>query len=238
MPLRHARDKPRTFWRQAISADEISFAGHAFLPLKNGGLWWPAQKALLVADLHLEKGSFFAQHGQMLPPYDSIETLSQLGQSLSEFQPDQVICLGDSFHDRQAFERLADETRLLLRRLTRQTEWTWITGNHDPVIADDLGGKSLPESMLGGICLRHEAQPQDARPEISGHYHPKLWLRLRGRMVARRCFAKAPTKLVLPAFGTFTGGLDITDPVLGAALGRPLVAIVASQTGTRRFPVV
>jgi uncharacterized protein len=216
----------------------IEFAAHFFLPLKNGALWWPSTRTLLVADLHLEKGSFFASHGQMLPPYDSVETLNQLAHSIQEYQPRQVICLGDSFHDPLAFERLRMETRLHLRRLTRETEWTWITGNHDPAIADDLGGKSVAETILENILLRHEAVPGDARPEISGHYHPKLWLRIRGRMVARRCFAQSPAKLVLPAFGTLTGGFDITDPKLAAALGTPITAVIASDTGVRRFPVV
>jgi uncharacterized protein len=216
----------------------ISFAAHTFVPLKNGALWWPSTSTLLVADLHLEKGSFFASHGQMLPPYDSIETLSQLAHSIEEYKPRRVICLGDSFHDPLAFERLHAETRLHLRRLTRETEWTWITGNHDPAIADDLGGKSLAETTLENIILRHEAVPGEMTAEISGHYHPKLWLRIRGRMLARRCFAQSPTKLVLPAFGAFTGGFDVTDPKLAAALGTPITAIITSDTGVRRFPVV
>lgn len=215
----------------------IHFSAHDFLPLGNGGLWWPARQVLLVADLHLEKGSYFASRGQLLPPYDSTETLAQLAHCIDQYQPSQVICLGDSFHDPCAFDRLPAETRLQLRRLTRQTEWIWITGNHDPVIADDLGGKSVADYALDTIQLRHQAHPHDMRPEISGHYHPKLWLHLRGRLVARRCFAQAPTKLVLPAFGAFTGGFDVTDPILSAALGMPLTAIVASKTGIRHFPV-
>jgi uncharacterized protein len=215
----------------------ISFADHDFLPFANGGLWWPSEKILLVADLHLEKASFFASHGQLLPPYDSVETLSQLAQCIDAHMPEQVICLGDSFHDPRAFERLHPETRLQLRRLTREIEWTWITGNHDPDIADDLGGKSVAEKSIQSIQLRHEALPQDSRPEISGHFHPKLWLRLRGRLVARRCFAQSPGKLVLPAFGTYTGGFDVTDPVLATAIGKPITAIVAGPAGSRQFPV-
>jgi uncharacterized protein len=215
----------------------IHFGDHAFLPLANGGLWWPAEQMLLVADLHLEKGSFFASHGQMLPPYDTLETLTQLAHSIDMHKPAQVICLGDSFHDPRAFDRLHPETRLHLRRLTREVEWTWITGNHDPEIASDLGGKSLAEKTVGTILLRHEAQPRECRAEISGHYHPKLWLRTRGRMVARRCFAQSPHKLVLPAFGTYTGGFDVTDPVLAAAIGKPITAIVASTSGILHFPV-
>jgi uncharacterized protein len=215
----------------------LQFYNRDFLPLANGGLWWPDERKLLVADLHLEKGSFFASHGQMLPPYDSIETLNQLAHSIDLHKPAEVLCLGDSFHDPRAFDRLHPETRLQLRRLTRETEWTWITGNHDPAIADDLGGKSVVEKIIVGIMLRHEATARETLPEISGHYHPKLRLTIRGRSVARRCFAMSPTKLVLPSFGAYTGGLDVGDPVMALAIGTPITAIVASTSRIRQFPV-
>jgi DNA ligase-associated metallophosphoesterase len=217
--------------------DTIRLGNHDLVPRSSHALWWPARQALLVADLHLEKASYLASHGQFLPPYDSQATLDALASDIAATGVAEVWCLGDSFHDPAAFERLHPDVRLQLRRMTRTLRWTWITGNHDPEVADDLGGQALTEAVVDGIALRHEAQPSSATPEISGHYHPKLWLRLRGRLVARRCFAVAPNRVVLPAFGAFTGGLDITDAAFRMALGPDLAAVVPTARGLFRYPV-
>jgi uncharacterized protein len=124
-----------------------------------------------------------------------------------------------------------------LRQLTSTLEWTWITGNHDPAISAVVGGRSLAEAHVDGLVLRHEASSDEPRPEFSGHYHPKLWLKVRGRSVSRRCFALRPPKLILPAFGAFTGGLDITDPALRAVCGGLPDAVVPTGDGLRRFPM-
>ncbi len=216
---------------------QFDFGTHSFQPEKSGALWWPRQSTLMVADLHLEKASYFATSGQMLPPYDSQETLLRLAHEIDRFKPIKVICLGDSFHDPGAFDRLHSETRLMLRRLTRSVEWVWITGNHDRLVAGDLGGRSGSELVIQDVCLRHEADPSDPRLEISGHFHPKVKIRQRGRTIARRCFARTSRKLVLPAFGTFTGGLDVGDIGFTSVVGTSCSAIVVGDFGVHEFPV-
>lgn len=215
----------------------LSFAGAVLCPLACGALHWPAQDALLVADLHLEKASFYAKHGQMLPPYDSHDTLAALIDAVAATGATRVFALGDSFHDTAGVARLPANARAALTALTRDLDWCWITGNHDGAAAADVGGKVAVELELDGLWLRHEAEPHDTRPEISGHFHPKVGVTVRGRRIVRRCFALTPTKLVLPAFGALTGGLDIADAAITAALGRPLTALIATPERLLRFPV-
>ncbi len=215
----------------------FEFCSAELMPLASGGLWWPAQSALLVADLHLEKASFFASKGQMLPPYDSRATLDRLSADIAQYSPVRLFCLGDSFHDPASFERLHEETRLTLRRLTRAVEWHWIIGNHDPAIAEDLGGICSAMQMADGIVLRHEALRSEPAPEMSGHFHPKLWLQQRGRLLSRRCFVRGSRKLILPSYGSLTGGLDVTDPAFAALDTGPLDALVVGQMGLMRFAI-
>jgi metallophosphoesterase superfamily enzyme len=132
---------------------------------------------------------------------------------------------------------LSDEIRRALMTMTRSLDWWWITGNHDEDAAAVLGGRVLEEGRIGPLVLRHEADPADATPELSGHFHPKLVIRHRGRHIARRCFAHSATKLILPAYGAFTGGLDIADPALQAALAGPATALVVDGERLLRFPV-
>ncbi|HET8613097.1 MAG TPA: ligase-associated DNA damage response endonuclease PdeM [Sphingomonas sp.] len=219
----------------------FSFAGAEFRALAPGALHWPARAALLVADLHLEKASFFARAGQMLPPYDSAATLAELGRLIEATAAREIWCLGDSFHDAEGCERLDAETQARLRALTAATRWTWIAGNHDFAaagLADHCGGAVLAEAEVDGLLLRHEADPADPRPELSGHFHPRLRLTLRGRSVARRCFVASAAKLILPAFGAFTGGLDAASPAIARALAhQPAQALVALEDRLLRFPI-
>lgn len=215
----------------------FSFAGEAMVPQECGALFWPAQGALLVADLHLEKASFYASHGQFLPPYDSLDTLACLIAAVEATGATRLWCLGDSFHDVGGVARLPARARATLGRLTRDLDWVWITGNHDHGSARALGGRVMAEAVSGGIRLRHEAVRGDPAPEISGHFHPRLRLVVRGRRIVRRCFAVTPTKLVLPALGALTGGLDVADPALARAVGGPLSALVATRERLLRFPV-
>jgi uncharacterized protein len=215
----------------------LSFAGHDLRALPEGALYWPARRALLVADLHFEKASWFAARGQMLPPYDSLATLAQVEALVARTGARELWCLGDSFHDSAGCERLAPEARARLTALTGALAWTWITGNHDAVLVDHCGGQVVEEAEVDGLVLRHEADPRDPRPELSGHFHPKLRLRLRGRQVARRCFVATTTKLILPAFGTLTGGLDVDHPEIVRAVGRPAQALVALEDRLLRFPI-
>src|SRR3546814_517436 len=151
----------------------FSFAGEDLLIMGQGALFWPARKALLIADLHLEKASFFARFGQMLPPYDSNATLAAIEALVDETGARELWCLGDSFHDGEGPFRLDEQARRRLLTLTARLDWTWITGNHDPLTAAP-GGRVLDEACLHGICLRHETLGSDRRPEISGHCHPRV----------------------------------------------------------------
>lgn len=216
----------------------LSFGGHELRALAAGALFWPARRALLVADLHLEKASWFARFGQMLPPYDSLATLAELEAVVAATGAREVWCLGDGFHDARGCERLPVRAQEMLRALTDATDWTWITGNHDVgMAADHCGGALVAEAVVDGLVLRHEADRRETRPELSGHFHPKLRLRVRGRAVARRCFVATATKLVLPAFGSLTGGLDPDHPEIVRAVGRDAQALVALEDRLLRFPL-
>jgi len=215
----------------------FSFCGHDLLALPQGALFWPARRALLVADLHLEKASWFAKGGQMLPPYDSIATLADLALVAASTAAEEIWCLGDSFHDRDGCERLPADARAALMALTASTRWTWITGNHDPGFADHCGGAIVGEAEVDGLLLRHEAEPNETRPELSGHFHPKLRISHRGRLVSRRCFVATATKLILPAFGSLTGGLDAGHPEIVRAVGAGAEALVPVQDKLLRFPI-
>ena len=215
----------------------LSFAGHAFAALSAGALFWPARRALLLADLHFEKASWFAQFGQMLPPYDTLETLAGIEAVVARTQPAEIWCLGDSFHDIGGCDRLSEEAQARLRALTGGADWTWITGNHDRIVADHCGGRVVDEAVVDGVVLRHEADPAERRPELSGHFHPKLRVKLRGRGVSRRCFVATATKLILPAFGSLTGGLDAHHPEIVRAVGSGAEALIALDDRLLRFPI-
>jgi DNA ligase-associated metallophosphoesterase len=215
----------------------FTFSGHDLVALPQGALFWPARGALLVADLHLEKASWFARFGQMLPPYDSIATLTDLTAIAASTGAAEIWCLGDSFHDTKGCDRLPAKARELLTALTAGTRWTWITGNHDPGIADHCGGDVVEEAEVDGLLLRHEADPAEARPELSGHFHPKLRVHHRGRNISRRCFVATERKLILPAFGSLTGGLDAGHPEIVRAVGGRAEALVPLADRLLRFPL-
>lgn len=215
----------------------FSFCSANLLLLPEGAAYCPARGALMLADLHLEKASSFAARGQMLPPYDSIETLRRAALLIDRIQPRAVYCLGDSFHDCGGADRLEATARDLLQRLTAMTEWIWIVGNHDSEIADPFGGHIAAEAMLDGVVLRHAADPADLRPEISGHYHPKFQVRVRGRRVSRPCFVAGRSKLILPSFGALTGGMDAADPVILRTVGMDARALVAMPERLLDFPL-
>ncbi|MCY7338581.1 MAG: ligase-associated DNA damage response endonuclease PdeM [Sphingomonas bacterium] len=215
----------------------FSFAGHDFLASPDGALHWPAQAALLVADLHLEKASWFARLGQMLPPYDSHATLSALAHDIDRCGITRLYCLGDSFHDRFGCDRLPVAARDLLTSLTERLDWVWIVGNHDAGFIDHIGGRLAEEVEVAGVMLRHEAVQGDVTPEISGHYHPKLRLSMKGRHVSRRCYVATATKLILPAYGALTGGLDAHHPEILKKVGPGASALVPVTDRLLRFPI-
>lgn len=208
------------------------FAGHGFEALACGACWWPAERALLVADLHLEKASWFAARGQLLPPHDSLETLGGIARAAVETGAERLFALGDSFHDRDGPARLEGRAGELLAGLLSGLDWWWIDGNHDGASAGALGGRVADALVVDGVMLRHRAEPAEPLPEISGHWHPKVRLALRaGRTVSRRCFARTERKLVLPAYGALTGGLDVGAPELRAAMGGRVTALVPTRGG-------
>ncbi len=228
----------------------LSFAGEEWLLTEGRALYWPRERALLVADLHLEKGSFFARHGQMIPPYDSRETLERVALAIRETGARRVITLGDNFHDSDGSTRLEPHAAGMLDALTRAVDWVWITGNHDhghdPDMAARCGGTLAEELEIGGVVLRHQALKGETRPELSGHYHPRLQLKVRQRMIRRPCAVvsandgpdgKPTGRMILPAFGAFTGGMNAADPVILQALqpADRIDAVVPAKGKLARF---
>jgi uncharacterized protein len=209
----------------------FDFAGTTFVIAGEAALFWPKHGALLVADLHLEKASSYAMGGQLLPPYDSRATLQELAGLVKRYGAKAVWCLGDNFHDNDGEARLEAEAAALLRQLTAQLDWRWIVGNHDPGIAANWGGQRFEEMEVDGLLLRHEAEPGEKRPEMSGHFHPKLRQVIRGRMVSRRCFVRGSSKLIFPAFGALTGGLDADDHAIAEACGQQRLEALVPAAG-------
>jgi hypothetical protein len=199
---------------------DITFAGQDLQLHHAGILYWPAEKLAVVSDLHLEKASFFAARGQMLPPHDSRATLEKLLDALDEVRPQRLLLLGDSFHDVNGLERLDDLSLMLFERIIAQYELIWITGNHDPYIGHERLS-ALDEYSCNGLVFRHEAAINAANigGEISGHYHPKHTLRRHGAKVSKPCFVLNKQRLIMPSFGVLTGGLEITASPIKEVIG-------------------
>src|SRR3954452_17463671 len=170
-----------------------------------GALYWHDEGVLVVSDLHLEKGSSFARRGQLLPPYDTAETLARLAMLIARYAPRTVVALGDNFHDGDGPARLANTDRAFLMELQRGREWIWIAGNHDPDPADRIGGTFAATVSFGALTFRHEPSRDAPEGEIAGHLHPMARVAQRGRAVSRRCFATNGRALVMPAFGAYAG---------------------------------
>jgi DNA ligase-associated metallophosphoesterase len=198
-----------------------------------GALYWPEESLLVVADLHLEKGSSFARRGMLLPPYDTTETLSRLAKLVAHYAPRIVISLGDNFHDGGGPARLSDTDRASLSALQRGREWVWIAGNHDPDPADGIGGAFAAAFSLGALTFRHHPSRNAPAGEIAGHLHPVARIAQRGRAVSRRCFATNGRALVMPAFGAFTGGLNVRDQAFTSVFGAG--AFTAHMLGDRKL---
>lgn len=215
----------------------LLFARHRFAIVAPAALYWPAKNALLVADLHLEKASFYARQGQMLPPYDSQATLAELAELVCATGATTVFCLGDNYHDDGGEARLEPEAARQLAAMTAALDWIWITGNHDRDVAGLWGGTVVDEWTGEELALRHQATAGSRLPEISGHYHPKVRIAVRGRHVARRCFVRGPNHLILPAFGSLTGGMAASDPAIEACVGGPADAIIGLKDQPVHFPL-
>ena len=203
----------------------LFFHGETLHLLPSGALYWPARKTLTVSDLHLGKSERLARRGgTLLPPYETQATLEKLDRDLEATKAETVICLGDSFDDLAAADGLDEAARLWLTRLMAGKSWIWITGNHDPGPVE-IGGTHRAEVKLAPFTFRHIAEPPE-RAEISGHYHPKA--RLAGQM--RPCFLADAARLILPAYGAYTGGLRANDATLTTLMAKDALAFL---TGSR-----
>jgi uncharacterized protein len=215
---------------------ELALSGVTLLADPAGALYWPDERLLAVADLHLEKGSAFAARGVLLPPYDTASTLARLARLVERYTPRLVIALGDNFHDAGGAARMAESDRLTVKALQRGRDWVWIAGNHDPDPAEGIGGRFADALALGPLTFRHEPSPAPSDGEIAGHLHPLARVARRGRAVSRRCFASDGRRLLMPAFGAYAGGLNVRDCAI--AMLFPMLAFTVHMLGERRLYAV
>lgn len=212
-----------------MNGHDFTLSGTSLIALPSGALWWPEPRILTVSDLHLGKTDRAARHGgSMLPPYEVRDTLARLETDIQRSNPATVICLGDSFDDLAAARNLGDDEQMWIARLQAGRQWIWIEGNHDPGPVG-FGGSHLAEYESGPIRFRHIANPNNCA-EISGHYHPKATLQARGRSITRPCFLIDERRVILPAFGTYTGGLRSKTPILSNLMLPDARAILTGPT--------
>jgi uncharacterized protein len=215
--------------------DEHAFAvaGAEILADPSGALYWPDEQMLVVADLHLEKGSAFAKRGVLLPPYDTAATLVRLAGLLHRYAPRLVVALGDSFHDDDGPRRMSSVDAGALRGLQSGRDWIWIAGNHDPELPRGIGGSFAASLAVGPLIFRHLPSEGAADGEVAGHLHPVARVAQRGRSVSRRCFTSDGRRLVMPAFGAYAGGLNIRDDAFFGLFGT--LAYSALMLGEQRI---
>ena len=219
-----------------MSATEILLAGERLEPRPSGALHWPARALLVVGDLHLGRSERLARQGAgLLPPYETTDTLNRLEEEIGALAPRLVICLGDSFDDLEAAAALAEDVALRIERLAAGRRWIWVAGNHDPGPVD-LPGTHLAEAALGPLVFRHIAEPGAAlgpsRGEVSAHFHPKARVSRRGQRISRPCFLADDQRVILPAFGTYTGGLDALNPAFDPLLAPTARALLLGRKVT------
>lgn len=218
-----------------MTETELGLAGERLLLDPGGAVLWPAHRLMAVADLHLEKGSAAAARGSLLPPWDSAATLDRLAALLRRHRPAVTVLLGDSFHDRAGAQRLGEAERARLSRMAQATRLVWVLGNHDPQAPAGLPGEATEELSLAGLVFRHQARP-DAQAEVSGHFHPKASIPARGATVSRPCFVADGQRLILPALGAYTGGLDVHDPAIATLFPRGGRVFLLGQGRLFGFP--
>ena len=216
-----------------ITSAEIAINGVSAHCDPLGALYLPDLRCLVVSDLHLEKGAAFARRGMMLPPYDTQATLNLLSAVIARYDPKTVISLGDNFHDRRGSELMPTPFRETIGMLARGRDWIWINGNHDPDGTFDLPGQSMDELLLCGLLFRHEPSLISGRGEVAGHLHPSATVARRGKYVRRACFASDGLRLVMPAFGVLTGGLDLKHKAMQGLFDHS--ALIAHLLGRDRI---
>lgn len=214
----------------------ITLAGVKATCDPRGALYVPEYGLLVVSDLHLEKGAALARRGSLVPPYDTAATLKRLAHVVDDHRPDIVVSLGDSFHDGKGSAHMPAEYRAALSRMMAGRDWYWIAGNHDPDAPEDLPGRSVQELVVGGLTFRHEPSKKGGEGEIAGHLHPGARVVLRGRSVRRPCFASDGRRLVMPAFGAYTGTLNILDRAYHGLFGMERLMAYVLGKG-RVFPI-
>jgi len=193
-----------------MRAATIHLAGERLFLDPAGGLYWPERRVLVVADLHFEKGSAAARQGSLLPPWDTRETLDVLAVLLRRYGPEVVVALGDTFHDDGGAGRLQRADAARLGSMAEKFDFVWVLGNHDRQ-PNGLRGASVAAWRAGNLVFRHEAAEGRLAGEISGHYHPKASVPVRGAVVTRPCFVADARRVVMPALGAYAGGLDVED---------------------------
>jgi len=219
-----------------MSPFEFLCAGERLEAWPTGALHWPSRRLLAVADLHLEKGSSYAVNAlKLLPRHDTRQTLAMLSALIDRLQPETVVCLGDSFHDRSAIERLPKAERAEIERLTRRARFVWIAGNHDPAPPPGEWGHVAVEIADSPLVFRHEAMFGFGDGEISGHYHPVAALTVQGRGIRRRCFLTDGKRVILPAFGAYAGGLNALDPAITQLFPADYDALLVGRNAVRRL---
>jgi len=206
-----------------------------------GALLWPEEATLVVADLHLEKGSSYARRtrAQFLPPYDTRATIERLERLVAQHAPRRVICLGDSIHDPGACDRIDPADAARIARMAEGRDWIWVAGNHDPEPPAAWGGRVLSELAIGPVLFRHQASrraPDPGTAEISGHFHPTASVATRAARVSGRCFAGNDARLVLPAFGAYAGGLNVLDPAIARLFGLAFDIVLLGRRRLFAFP--
>ena len=219
-----------------MTAAPIHLAGERLMLDPAGALVWPAAGMLVVADLHLEKGSSFARRGSLLPPWDTKVTLDRLALLLRRWKPRTVVALGDSFHDTDGSGRLPREEVARLASIAASVQFVWVQGNHDPSPPEGIGGEWVESFATGSLTFRHEALAR-ASGEISGHFHPKATIPARAGSVTRACFVTDARRILLPAFGAYTGGLDVRDPAIARLFPRGGRAFLLGKDRLFSFPL-
>ena len=212
----------------------ITINGEDVTPDPLGGAYWAREKTLIVSDLHFEKGSHFAERGVMLPPYDTRTTLMRIGALMRRYNPARVISLGDAFHDPDAEARMDERDAQMLEVLMGAAEWLWILGNHDPEPPARFAAPTEIETTIGALTFRHEPLARESAGEIAGHLHPCARVTGEGRVLRRRCFASDGARLIMPALGAFTGGLNVLDEAF-APLVPSVTAWVMGRDGV--YPI-
>jgi DNA ligase-associated metallophosphoesterase len=223
--------------RSTCGGCRLDLKGESLVARVSGALWLPGTRTLAAGDLHLEKGSAYGAHGQLLPPYDTVVTLDRLIAEVEALTPERLVLMGDSFHDRGAVGRLDERAVARLNDLAEQVHLVWLSGNHDPEPAEGLAGETVDQMGIGSLILTHEPSPGPIDGEVAGHLHPVATVRGYGTRMRRRCFLTDGRRMILPAFGAYAGGLNVTDPAFQGLFAEAATALILGDDRVHVMPV-